>query len=375
MASLSRDYSVNVVLAEKSNPDGVFKTLDELYKRKEVQCVQCVNETTWCVTLTSAEAANRLTTTGMVINQKTATVTPAGRKVTFVNIFNAPHEMDDTAVSSKLSYFGTILSNRRGHWQSHPEWENGVRHYRMELCHTIPSFIKIGQFSLHVKYDGQPKTCRKCNGPGHMAAECPFDTCYNCGLQGHRANMCPNPPKCKICGEDHITRDCPKSYRNSTRRPPSTMTFPPAAPQHSESDFSASEQVEETPTVAAEKEYPQLTDSSDDGSATQRPRRVPTKLNRTTPVKTTPPKPKRTTKNPTTEKTMITTKDTTPTDWADRSENPPGEDSDIDSDSGGSTVSMASCKRGRSSSGPPTEDGEFSVVKKKKKRPKKKPSE
>ncbi len=47
MTSLSRDYSFNVLLEEKSNPDGVFKKLDELYSRKDVKCVQCVNETTW----------------------------------------------------------------------------------------------------------------------------------------------------------------------------------------------------------------------------------------------------------------------------------------------------------------------------------------
>lgn len=115
------------------------------------------------------------------VDNKLATATPAGKKVTFVNIFNAPQELADVAVSSKikLSYFGKILSHRRGHWQTRPDWENGVRHYRMELEHAIPSYIKIGQYILHVKYEGKLPTCRKCNGPGHVATECPHDKCYN----------------------------------------------------------------------------------------------------------------------------------------------------------------------------------------------------
>ncbi len=88
--------------------------------------------------MASAEAAGKLQDEDIIINKKSATVSRAGKKIHFINVFNTPQEMSDDAVSSKLSYFGVIQPHRRGHWQSHPEWENRVRHYRMELSHTIP---------------------------------------------------------------------------------------------------------------------------------------------------------------------------------------------------------------------------------------------
>ncbi len=323
MASLSREFSLNIVLEEKAKPDGAFKKLDEIYQRNEVKCVQSVNEKTWCVTVVNAHAAEKLQREDVVINKKLVAVTPAGRKITFVNVFGAPQELSDAAVTSKLSFFGSILSHRRGHWQSHPEWENGVRHYRMELTHAIPSFVKIGQFSLHIKYDGQLKTCRKCSGQEHMASFCPYDTCYNCGLPGHRAAQCPNPPKCKICGEQHATRDCPQSYRNQTRKTPATMSFPPAEPQQSASDCSDSEQVEDIPTTSAERVFPQLTNTSEDESTKPKPKRPRNKPARKTPNRA-QPQPDPTNKRATTGMTKDTTTNSTPKDWADRSERPTG---------------------------------------------------
>lgn len=169
----------------------------------------------------------------LTVDKQPTTIAPVSRKITFVNIIGAPQEMADLPVSTVVSSFGKILSHRRGHWQSHPEWENGVRHYIMELNTDIPSYIEAGSYKLHVKYNGQIPTCRKCAGQGHIAAQCPNDVCFNCGLPGHHIASCPNLPKCKTCGEDHLTRQCPISYRNITRRPPRTMTMPPPDEQYS----------------------------------------------------------------------------------------------------------------------------------------------
>ncbi len=68
--------------------DGVFKKLDEIYKRNKVKCVQSLNETTWCVTSVNAQAAEKLQRDDVMINKKQAAVTPASRKITSVNVFS-----------------------------------------------------------------------------------------------------------------------------------------------------------------------------------------------------------------------------------------------------------------------------------------------
>lgn len=35
--------------------------------------------------------------------------------------------------------------------------------------------------------------------------------CFRCQEKGHLARACTNPAKCKHCGENHLTRNCPKS--------------------------------------------------------------------------------------------------------------------------------------------------------------------
>lgn len=82
-----------------------------------------------------------------------------------------------------------------------------------DLTH-LPPIIQLGAIRGYVFYAGQPKTCRKCGGNDHLAAECDNVVCKNCNSDEHIAR------KCNLCGgEGHNFRACPQSYANRVKRP------------------------------------------------------------------------------------------------------------------------------------------------------------
>uniref|UniRef100_A0A3Q2VGS0 CCHC-type domain-containing protein n=1 Tax=Haplochromis burtoni TaxID=8153 RepID=A0A3Q2VGS0_HAPBU len=82
-----------------------------------------------------------------------------------------------------------------------------------DLTH-LPPIIQLGAIRGYVFYAGQPKTCSKCGGNDHLAAECDNVVCKNCNSDEHIAR------KCNLCGgEGHNFRACPQSYANRVKRP------------------------------------------------------------------------------------------------------------------------------------------------------------
>jgi len=80
------------------------------------------------------------------------------------------------------------------------------RHFRMRLHSSIPSFLPFGKFLVHVRYNGQTRTCHHCHlpVPSHLANSCPNQCCYNCDESGHLSSVCPHPVMCNICkATDH----------------------------------------------------------------------------------------------------------------------------------------------------------------------------
>lgn len=150
---------------------------------------------------------------------------PGSRCLLFVTIYDAPHELPDSAIEHRLCKYGRIFSSRRGKVQGYPDVFNGLRHLRMDLTSHIPCFLRFGKFQIRVKYDGQPITCRRCGARDHLFKECKNEICFNCDSIGHHSRMCPEDMRCCICKEEgHLAMDCQHSWY---RRPPPSLGLSP----------------------------------------------------------------------------------------------------------------------------------------------------
>ena len=184
------------------------------------------------------------------IGQRQHVTHPSRNRTTFVTVYDAPCEMLDSAIHYRLSKYGTIYYQRRGKLHDFPGVLNGLRHLRMEIHTPIPSFLRFGKFLLRVQYDGQPKTCRRCNSQDHISRECNNIVCFNCEGTGHESKECPEKVRCCICRkEDHMAIDCsyswskrPASHREAEREALGDPG-PVPAPAPSAASF-ASESVE-----------------------------------------------------------------------------------------------------------------------------------
>ena len=216
---LRRVNSLALHLPEKTAPGELFHIIKTVMNDDDVKCVQHLSDAKWIVTCASTLARDKLYGATLKINEKQITATAADGSTAFVNVFFAPQELSDPAIITKLSQYGRVMGCRRGHWQTQPGWENGIRHLRMEIKTAIPSFVRVGPHQLMIKYEGQQPTCRTCGEPGHLAVGCPSTTCYNCGEAGHRSVECQKPRRCRICNQSgHVAKDCPDSWRNTTKR-------------------------------------------------------------------------------------------------------------------------------------------------------------
>ena len=113
-----------------------------------------VEEDTWLPRINKLEKAIKfLSRSVFIVRRKPLMVRHPSRRVTFVNVYDAPHELPDSAIEVRLAKFGTILSVRRGKCQEFPDVFNGVRHVRMLLDHAIPCYLRFGRFQVRVKYE------------------------------------------------------------------------------------------------------------------------------------------------------------------------------------------------------------------------------
>lgn len=213
-------------------PANVF--IDALNSAKvDPQSISCIQrQTNGEVVLTFRSAEHResfLRLNTLEIQGQPFALQDIDRPLTYVQIFDAPYEMPDSAIIHRLSKYCDVLHHRRGYFKL-PGFENvqdGVRHYRVRLKNPIPNFIRFGKILINVRYDQQPRTCRHCHLRGHFANSCHEIACYNCEQTGHQAATCPNAILCSICKQsDHRAKFCPFSW---SRKPIPTLFDEPAS--------------------------------------------------------------------------------------------------------------------------------------------------
>ena len=73
--------------------------------------------------------------------------------LTYLNIYDAPHELSDEALIHRLSKYCSVFSTRRGMF---PETRvfNGMRYFYVRIIAPIPSYLRFGKFLVHLSHDG-----------------------------------------------------------------------------------------------------------------------------------------------------------------------------------------------------------------------------
>ena len=145
------------------------------------------------------------------------------KPLTFLTIYDCPYELPDFALIRRLEPYCQVVNHRRGRYAMKPSVFNGLRHYRVRVYASIPSYLRFGHFMVQLRHERQRPTCRRCNRPGHFASECSNTFCFNCEQVGHQAPQCPSHIKCNICkDDDHLARSCPFSWVNREPVKPAT---------------------------------------------------------------------------------------------------------------------------------------------------------
>lgn len=92
-----------------------------------------------------------------------------------IRVFNLPPELEGKVVAEAFSVYGKVLNVRLENWTSGflKGVPNGIRHVLVELSKHVPSFVAVGKLGKFMTtYDGQPRTCAKCDLPGHTRHDC-----------------------------------------------------------------------------------------------------------------------------------------------------------------------------------------------------------
>lgn len=184
------------------------------FPESSVRCLQRRPTGEMLITFSSSQVKNSFVKNNSIqIQRRRYAINDSDRFLTYLNIYDAPHEMSDNALIKRLEPYCEVVSYRRGRLQTNKSVFNGNRHFRVRVRAAIPSYLRFGKFLVRLSHSGQEHTCRRCNRLGHFANECPNTICFNCEELGHVAEECPHEELCCICKESsHRARFCRFSW-------------------------------------------------------------------------------------------------------------------------------------------------------------------
>lgn len=186
-----------------------------------VRCLQRKPSGEVVVTFSTAQYRDLFRQHSPLIERQKYPTHPDSDPLVFLTIYDAPHELPDSAIEHRLEPFCKVYSHRRGKVQGYPNACNGICHYRISMFQSVPCYLRFGRFQVRFYHDGQQKTCRKCGSPDQLALDCENSVCFNCVSIGHTSRDCVEAMRCCICkSTGHKVVDCPLSwYRHPVLSP------------------------------------------------------------------------------------------------------------------------------------------------------------
>ena len=116
-------------------------------------------------------------TKGLVVKGHTVTFSQHGSKdATRVYVYQLPLGISEHEVRRTFETYGNIgriqpnITSYHGRRLLNGQW---CLHFNRITDH-IPSYVTVRGWKAYVSYRGQPKTCRICDGRGHIARDCPL---------------------------------------------------------------------------------------------------------------------------------------------------------------------------------------------------------
>ena len=76
-------------------------------------------------------------------SRRRSTSNSASEDLEYLTIFDAPHELPDSAIEQRLKPFCQVISKRRNCVQGFPEVCNGIRTYRVRLHKSVPCYLRF----------------------------------------------------------------------------------------------------------------------------------------------------------------------------------------------------------------------------------------
>ena len=128
------------------------------------------------VEISNESVRSKILRDGLLIKYHTVTFSQHGSKdATRVYVHQLPLDIPEQEVRAAFETYGSIgrvqpkVMSYHGKRILNGEW---CLHFT-RLAKQIPSYVSVRGWTAYVNYRGQPKTCRICDGRGHIARDCP----------------------------------------------------------------------------------------------------------------------------------------------------------------------------------------------------------